>query len=72
MNFRLIFSMLLMVLVIIFMLQNAAIVEIKFLIWEGSLPRSFLIFITFLTGMVVVGWLVRAMYRLSKVTTVKK
>ena len=63
--------MLLMVLVIIFMLQNAAIVEIKFLIWEGSLPRSFLIFITFLTGMVV-GWLVRAMYRLSKVTTVKK
>ena len=71
MNFRLIFSMLLMVLVIIFMLQNAAIVEIKFLIWEGSLPRSFLIFITFLTGMVV-GWLVRAMYRLSKVTTVKK
>jgi uncharacterized integral membrane protein len=55
----------LLLLVIVFMVQNAAITEIKFLMWEIDIPRSFVVFMTFLIG-VLVGWFMRAMYRLSR------
>jgi len=55
----------LLLLVMIFIVQNAAIVTIRFLVWEIDLPRSLMIFMTLLVG-VLSGWFTRAMYRLSR------
>lgn len=62
---KLVVTVVLLLLVIVFMVQNAAITEIKFLMWEIDIPRSFVVFMTFLIG-VLVGWFMRAMYRLSR------
>ena len=45
-------------LVFVFAVQNAAIVELRFLFWVVEFPRSLLIFLTLLIG-VVVGWFLK-------------
>lgn len=55
----------LVVLVMIFALQNAAIVEIRLLFWEVEFPRSLLIFMMLLIG-IVIGWFSRSMIRFSR------
>ncbi|MCW8909815.1 MAG: LapA family protein [Gammaproteobacteria bacterium] len=55
-RFRFISSLILIMLLIIFVLQNAAIVTIHFLFWNFSVSRSLMIIIVLLTG-VIVGWL---------------
>ncbi len=55
----------LIVLVMIFAVQNAAIVEIRLLFWEVSFPRSLLIFMMLLIG-VLIGWFTRSVFRISK------
>ena len=64
-KWRILVSAVLIVLVMIFAVQNAADVEIRLLFWEVSFPRSLLIFLMLLIG-IVVGWLSRSVYRISR------
>lgn len=58
-------AFILLSLLMIFAVQNAAVVQIRFLLWEFEFPRSLLIFLTLLIG-IVVGWLVTTAMRRSK------
>jgi len=42
--------------VIIFVMQNIQVVEVKFLLWQVSMSRSLMLFATFAIGLVG-GWL---------------
>lgn len=55
----------LIVLVMIFAVQNAAIVEIRLLFWEVAFPRSLLIFMMLLIG-ILIGWFTRSIFRISR------
>ena len=70
MKMRLIATIGLLLLVIVFMVQNAAIVEIKLMVWDVAMPRSLLVLMMLLIG-VVIGWFARAMYRISRTTETK-
>ncbi len=48
----------LIALVLIFTVQNAVVVDIRFLFWSFSMSRALVIFFTLSIG-VVVGWLLR-------------
>lgn len=67
MKLRLIVTVALLILVGIFLIQNAAMVEIRFLFWDFAMPRSLLIVMMLIIG-VVIGWFTRAMYRLARTT----
>ena len=56
MKFAIVTSFILLTLLMIFAVQNAALVQIRFLLWEFEFPRSLLIFLTLLIG-IVIGWL---------------
>lgn len=58
----------LILLVMIFAIQNAATVEIKLLFWDVALPRSLLIFMMLLIG-VIIGWFLRSVFRILKKQT---
>ena len=58
MKFRITMTLLLLGLVMIFAVQNVAVVDLKFLIWHGSIPRSLLIFLMLLIG-IAIGWFAR-------------
>jgi uncharacterized integral membrane protein len=57
--------MVLIGLVVIFIVQNAAVVEIKFLFWSLEMSRSLLIFILLCLG-VISGWLISGFFRYKK------
>lgn len=67
MKLKLLITVVLLTLVIVFMIQNAAVVEVRFLFWDAAIPRSILILMMLIIG-IAVGWFVRAMYRLSRKT----
>lgn len=46
----------LVALVIVFVLQNTDVVEVKFLVWTKSMSRALILLLTFLIGLVA-GWL---------------
>lgn len=48
-----IFSLLLIIAVLIFSIQNIASVEIQFLLWSFSIPRAFLIVILLGIGFII-------------------
>ena len=64
MNFKLILSLILAGLAVLFIIQNVAVVEIKFLFWSLSMSRSLFMFFLLAIGMIV-GWLLHGylMYR---------
>ncbi len=64
-NFRLIATLVLILFVFVFALQNAQMVEIKLLFWQLEFPRSLLIFLMLLIG-IVIGWFSRAMWKVSR------
>ena len=55
----------LILLVMIFAVQNAATVDIRLLFWDVAFPRSLLIFMMLLIGMVI-GWFLRSVFRILK------
>lgn len=67
MAYKLLIAIFLFVLVMIFALQNAAIVEIQLLFWEVAFPRSLLIFMMLLIG-IAIGWFARSIFRISRST----
>ena len=58
-NIKLLVSLLLTGLIVIFVTQNAAVVEIRFLLWELSMSRSLLIFFVLAIG-ILTGWLLNS------------
>lgn len=49
------FGLALLFLIVIFTLQNAEVVTIKFFFWEASISRAIMIFLVFAIG-VLLGW----------------
>jgi len=62
MNVKLTTGFVLLLLLIIFIIQNTEVVNIKFIFWEMSLSRVLMIFLVFLSGGVV-GWVANTVYR---------
>lgn len=53
-------SMILFLLVVVFCAQNTGLVDIQFLRWEFALPRTVLIGLVLLVG-IVIGWSARTL-----------
>lgn len=62
MKIRIIAISVLLFLVVVFAVQNAAIVETEFLFWQIDLPRWVLIFGVLIVG-VIIGWFYRGIIR---------
>ena len=61
-NVKLTLALILAGLIVLFTLQNADIVELRFLFWRVSMPRALMIF-SVLTAGVVIGWLLSELTR---------
>lgn len=55
MNQKMLLILVLVGLVVLFIIQNVAIVEIQFLFWAAHMPRSLLMFLLLAIG-VIIGW----------------
>jgi len=64
-SYKLISTLILIGLVVIFVIQNVAVVEIKFLLWSFEMSRSLLYFIIIAIG-IVSGWLLNSYYKHKK------
>ena len=65
MRYKLVITTVLFISVMIFAVQNATVVEIRLLFWEVAFPRSLLIFMMLLVG-IVIGWFARSMFRILR------
>ncbi len=59
MHIKLVFSLILAGLAVLFVIQNVAVVEISFMIWTVSMSRSLLIFFLLSIG-IIIGWLMHS------------
>ncbi len=59
MNYKLILGLILMCLIVVFILQNATVVEIRLLFWGIAMSRVLLMFIVLAIG-ILVGWLLHS------------
>jgi len=64
MHFKLFLSLALAGLAVLFVIQNVAVVEVRFLLWGLHMTLSVMIFLLFAAGLIV-GWLLHSywMYR---------
>jgi len=53
------------IILLVFILQNVTVVEIRFLFWQFSVSRAIMFFILLAVGMII-GWLLHGYYRLRK------
>ncbi|MBW1926716.1 MAG: LapA family protein [Deltaproteobacteria bacterium] len=65
MNYKLIFNLVLVGLLVIFIIQNVAVVEIRFLFWKVSMSRSIMIFLVLAVG-IITGWMLRSRFGSEK------
>lgn len=56
MKIRAYIGLALLLLVVVFIVQNAAVVEIQFFFWNISMSRSLMIFFVLAIG-IIIGWL---------------
>lgn len=61
MKYKLLLSLVLAGLAVLFIVQNTAVVELQFLFWKLAMSRSLMIFFILIIG-IVIGWLVRGYY----------
>jgi len=66
MKSKLILTLVAVVFVVLFVLQNTVVVEIHFLLWHLSMSRSLLIVVFVAVG-VVIGWLLRSHVSIKKI-----
>ena len=59
MHFKLILSLLLAGLAVLFVVQNVAVVEVRFLVWALPMTLSLLTFLL-IAGGIIVGWLLHS------------
>ncbi len=55
MSIKLYAGLTLLILVVVFTIQNAEVVEINFLIWDFSISRALMIFLVLSIG-ILIGW----------------
>lgn len=65
MNVKLIITLILVGLAVIFIVQNAVVAEIRFLFWSLEMSRALLIFIVLCLG-IITGWLLSGFTRHKK------
>ncbi|MDF1590977.1 MAG: LapA family protein [Desulfobacterales bacterium] len=65
MNFKLWLSLILAALALIFIIQNAAVVELHFLFWTVSMSRLVWMFLLLAIGFLI-GWLLHSLHALRK------
>jgi putative membrane protein len=65
MNYKVILSLILAGFCVVFIIQNVAIVEIRFLFWKIEMSRALLIFIVLAIG-IIVGWLIKGHFRVKE------
>jgi len=68
MNYKLILGIAAAGLALIFIIQNVAIVELKFLFWTLSISRALLMFLILSLG-IILGWLLHSYFH--RIKTVK-
>ena len=61
MNHKVILTIILACLAVLFIIQNVAVVEIRFLFWSVQMSRSLLIFILVAIG-IVIGWVLHSFF----------
>ncbi|MGB5324575.1 MAG: LapA family protein [Pseudomonadales bacterium] len=65
MHKKLITTVILSLLAVLFIIQNAEIVQIKFLLWEVYMSRSLLVVLLVMIG-ALIGWFSHAIFRHSR------
>lgn len=55
-NAKLVFSLILAGLLVVFLIQNTEVVEVRFMFWSTSMSRALMIFFVFAFG-IIAGWL---------------
>jgi len=58
-NAKLVFSLILAGLVVLFLVQNTAVVEVRFMFWAMAMSRALMIFLVFAFG-ILAGWLLHS------------
>jgi uncharacterized integral membrane protein len=71
MNIRAYFGLLLLLLVVVFIVQNATVVDIQFLFWKMSMSRSLMTFFV-LAACIIIGWITAANFHKKLDQTKKK
>lgn len=56
MQLKMYITLILILLIVIFTVQNAAVVPVNFLLWKLEISRALLIFFVFVIG-VIIGWI---------------
>lgn len=56
MNYRIIVSLVLLLLTLLFILQNTSVVEFHFLFWTVAMSRSLMFFLLLGVG-IIIGWI---------------
>ncbi len=59
MHLKLILSLILAGLAVLFVIQNVTVIQMRFLVWSLSMTFSLFIFLLFATGLIV-GWLLHS------------
>lgn len=65
MNIKLVLSLILAGFAVLFILQNVAVAEVRFLIWSLSMSRSLLMFFILAIG-IIIGWLLHSFMMLRR------
>ena len=65
MNKKFYFIVAMLLLIVIFTLQNAQVITINLLFWKLTFPRALMIFIVLIIG-ILIGWLVTGLTHRSK------
>ncbi|MDA3972342.1 MAG: LapA family protein [Desulfobulbaceae bacterium] len=61
MHLKLVFSLILTGIIVLFVVQNVAVVEISFLFWSLAMSRALLLFFVLAIG-IVIGWLMHSFF----------
>ncbi len=61
MHFKLVLSLILTGIIILFVVQNVEVVEISFLFWSIAMSRALLLFFVLAAG-IVIGWLMHSFF----------
>jgi len=65
MNFKLIFSLSMAGMAVLFIIQNVTVVDMKFLFWTLSMSRALLMSLILSVG-IILGWLLHSYFKRSK------
>ena len=62
MNAKMYITLIMLILIVIFTVQNAAVVTVNILFWKLEISRALLIFFVFVIG-IIIGWISHSLMR---------